>query len=292
MEPVLSRLRAGEVLVADGAMGTMLLARGLKAGECPERWNLDRPQVLEEIAAAYLAAGADIIETNTFGGSPLKLAQYALDDRTEEINERAARAVRAAVGDRAAVAGSCGPCGRVLLPYGDTDPEVVRAGFVRQMTALAGAGVDLPIIETMTDISEGKLALAAAREAAPELPVFATMTFDETPRGFFTVMGVAIPQAAEELAAAGADAVGANCGSGIEVMVRIAAEFREHTSLPVLIQSNAGLPKLVEGRAVYQESPDFVAGGCRKMLDMGVQIVGGCCGTTPEHIAAIRKVAD
>ncbi|HUU45301.1 MAG TPA: homocysteine S-methyltransferase family protein, partial [Acidobacteriota bacterium] len=280
------RLQSREVLVADGAMGTMLFERGLTPGECPERVNLERPEILEEIAHLYLDAGSDIVLTNTFGGSPLKLAQYGLDDRTEDINAAAVRAVRKAVGDRAYVAASCGPCGRLLMPYGDVEPEEVAAGFERQVRALVAAGIDMLCVETMTDLAEAKLAVRAAKSVAPSLPVTATMTFDPTPRGFFTIMGNSIAQAAEGLAEAGADIIGSNCGNGIEKMVEIAAEFRKCTSLPLIIQSNAGLPEMRDGRPTYPETPEFFARGCRRLLDIGVSIVGGCCGTTPEHIAA------
>ncbi len=292
MHPLLQRIKDGEVLVGDGAMGTMLLQRGLTTGDCPEIWNLTRPEVLEEIARLYHHAGADIVQTNTFGGSPLKLAQYDLDDKTEEINAAAVRAARKAVGDTAFVSASCGPCGRILKPYGDTEPEEIDRSFQRQIRAVVEAGADLVCIETMTDLNEATIAVRAAREIAPDIPIAATMTFDTTPDGFFTIMGVTVEQAAAGLAAAGADIVGSNCGNGIENMVRIAAEFKEHTSLPILIQSNAGLPRMEGNVIVYAETPEFMADKCRTLLDLGVNIIGGCCGTTPEHIAAIRKLAD
>ncbi len=292
MSSLLERLRAGEVLVGDGAIGTMLIERGLPTGECPEKWNLGKPEVLEEIAALYVEAGADLVETNTFGGSPLKLAPYGLDDRTEEINIKAVRAARRAAGDRALVALSCGPTGRMLKPHGDTEPDEIAAAFERQLAAVVDEGVDLICIETMTDLVEATLAIRAAQSVSPATPVCATMTFDRTPRGFFTIMGVSIEQAAAGLADAGADIVGSNCGNGIENMIAIAAEFRKQTSLPLVIQSNAGLPEIRNGRAVYTESPEFMAEKSRQLLDIGVNIIGGCCGTTPEHIAAIRRIVD
>ena len=292
MRPLLERLQQGETLLADGAIGTMLLQRGLEAGACPESINLTRPQVLEEIARRYLDAGAEIIQTNTFGGSPLKLAMYDLDRQTEEINRRAVRAVRDAVADRAYVSGSCGPCGRILQPYGDADPDEVYDGFRRQMSALLDAGVDVICVETMIDLAEATLAVKAAKDISPDKPVMATMTFDATPKGFFTVMGVNVEQAAAGLRAAGADIVGSNCGNGIENMVRIAAEFTRHTDLPLLIQSNAGLPEMKGGELVYGETPEFMADKARELVALGVSIIGGCCGTTPEHIAALRQMLD
>jgi 5-methyltetrahydrofolate--homocysteine methyltransferase len=292
VRPLLERLAVGDILVADGAMGTMLFARGLQPGDCPEKVNLEHPDWLEEIARAYLEAGAEIIQTNTFGGSPLKLAQYGLDARTEEINIAAVRAVRRAVGDRALVSASCGPTGRMLLPYGDVEPDTMREAFERQLGAVLAEGVDIVCVETMTDLNEAKIAVQTARRLSPEVPIMATMTFDPTPRGFFTVMGVSVEQAAHGLAEAGANIVGSNCGNGIENMVKIAAEFRKRTELPLIIQSNAGLPEMRDGQAVYTETPEFMAEKAQQLLDIGISIIGGCCGTTPGHIRALRAVVD
>ena len=292
MAGLLDRLSRGDVLVCDGAMGTMLMERGLRPGECPERWNLDRPDVLTEIASLYATAGADIVETNTFGGSPLKLAQYGLDARTEEINAVAVQATRRSAGKEVLVAGSCGPSGRLLKPYGDTDHEEMFESFKRQLLVLSSKGVDAIIIETMIDLNEAVLAVKAAKSLSQNIPVLATMTFDATPRGFYTVMGVTVEQAIRGLCDAGADVVGSNCGNGIDNMVRLAAEFRKYTLGPLLIQSNAGLPQMVDGRAVYSETPEFMAERVEALLDFGVNVIGGCCGTTPAHIAAIRRRVD
>ena len=292
MHPLLDRIRSGATLVGDGAMGTMLFERGLQPGECPERWNLERPEVLEEIAQLYLEAGADIISTNTFGGSVLKLQQYDLDSRTEEINTAAIRAVRKAIDDHAYLSASCGPSGQMLAPLGDVSQEEMSESFVRQITAFAHEGVDLICIETMTDLNEATLAVKAAKAAAPNTPVAATMTFDDTPNGFYTIMGVSIEQAACGLAEAGADIIGSNCGNGIENMIKIAREFKKHTTLPIIIQSNAGLPEMHGDTVVYPETPAFMADKCRELVEIDVNIIGGCCGTTPAHIAAIRKVVD
>jgi 5-methyltetrahydrofolate--homocysteine methyltransferase len=292
MASLLDRLATGEILVCDGAMGTILFERGLKPGECPERWNLDRAETLTEIARLYAEAGADMVETNTFGGSPLKLAQYGLDSRTEEINVRAVRAARKGVSDRALVAASCGPTGRMLTPHGDMEPEEIYAAFERQLRAVLAEGVDAVCIETMTDLTEATLAIRAARALSPTMTILATMTFDSTPHGFFTVMGVTIEQAARGLLEAGADVVGSNCGNGIDNMVRIAGEFRNHTPHPLIIQSNAGLPRIEDGKVVYSETPDFMAARVDRLIDIGVNIIGGCCGTTPAHIAAMRRVVD
>jgi 5-methyltetrahydrofolate--homocysteine methyltransferase len=286
---LIERLQRGEILVGDGAMGTMLFARGLKPGDCPESLNLSHPEVLTEIASAYLQAGADIIQTNTFGGSPLKLVAYGLDGQAREINRQAVESVRKAVGHRALVSGSCGPTGKILKPYGDAEPEEVSAAYQLQTSALIDAGVDIICIETMTAIEEAVLAVTAARQYSADIPVMATMTFDATPRGFFTIMGVTIDVAAQALADAGADVVGSNCGNGIDRMVEIAGEFRKHSKSPLIIQSNAGLPVMMDGQVIYPESPDFMAARVPQLIENRVSIIGGCCGTTPEHIHAIAS---
>lgn len=292
MKGLLERVRAGDILVADGAIGTMLMARGLERGQPPESFNLARHDVLEAIAAEYLKAGADIVQTNTFGGSRLKLAQYALGGKVTEINRNAVIAVRKSVGDRAYVSGSCGPTGPFLRPYGDIEPEEMIGVFREQIAALVDAGVDVICIETMIDLHEAVCAVTAARQVSRSVPVMATMTFDQTPRGFYTIMGASILDAVKGLEAAGADIIGSNCGNGIEKMVLIAREFKEHTALPVIIQSNAGLPELRGAEVVYPETPDFMAQKALELVEIGVSIIGGCCGTTPQHIRALKNVVD
>jgi 5-methyltetrahydrofolate--homocysteine methyltransferase len=290
MNTLLARLAAGEVLVGDGAWGTMLLARGLRQGEPPESLNLTRPELLEEVASLYLEAGADLVTTNTFGGSPARLHQFGLDSQTEAVNRAAVEAVRRAVRGRAYVSASVGPSGHLLKPYGDGDPADIGAGFERQIRALAEAGADLFCVETMTDLSEAALAVRAAKSVAPHLPVMATMTFETTRRGFFTVMGVSIEQAVRGLSDAGADILGSNCGNGSDAMVAIAREFRALTARPIAIQPNAGLPEPRGETLVYPETPDFMADQARKLLAAGVAVIGGCCGTTPAHTRALRAV--
>lgn len=288
----LERIAAGEVLIGDGALGTMLFARGLVPGSCPELANVEHPEWLGEIATAYRDAGADVLSTNTFGGSPIKLMDYGLDGRTEELNRRAVEIVREAAGERALVAASVGPTGKLLEPVGDVTAEQVRETYERQVAGILEGGPDLVIVETMMDPAEAVLAVRAVKHLSPTTPVVATMTFDATPRGFFTMMGTTVPQAAAALRDAGADVVGSNCGNGIEVMVEIARTFREATDLPLIIQSNAGLPEPRAGELSYPESPEFMAGHASGLLDLGVAIVGGCCGTTPEHIRTFRAMVD
>jgi 5-methyltetrahydrofolate--homocysteine methyltransferase len=292
MEAILERIKRGEILIADGAMGSLLMARAkdLIKGKCPEVINLSRPDILEEVAALYLEAGADIIQTNTFGGSPLKLSDYALEDKTEAINRAAVGAVRKVVdkkGGNAYVSASCGPSGKMLKPYGDVEPEAMYDNFSRQLNVVIEAGADIVCVETMTDIKEAELAVKAAKAISSSIPVMATMTFDLKPRGFFTVMGVTIETAAKELEAAGADIIGSNCGNGIENMIKIAKEYKKCTSLPVIIQSNAGLPEIRDDVVVYPETPEFMAEKSKELAAAGVSIIGGCCGTTPDHIRVI-----
>jgi 5-methyltetrahydrofolate--homocysteine methyltransferase len=289
MRSLRERLAAGDVLVGDGGWGTMLMARGLPAGAAPETFTLSRPEVLAEVARLYVDAGADLVTTNTFGGSPIRLADCGLADRLAEVNRLAVEAVRRAVGTRAWVSGSIGPTGRMLRPYGEADPTDVAEGFFEQARALAEAGVDLFCVETMIALDEARLAVSAARRAAPELPIVATMTFERSRRGFFTVMGDSVPAVARGLAEAGADLVGSNCGNGIGTMVEIARAFHEVTPLPLAIQSNAGLPEMVEGCLTYAETPQMFAEAVPALVAAGVRLIGGCCGTTPDHVRAVRE---
>jgi 5-methyltetrahydrofolate--homocysteine methyltransferase len=292
MNDLLEQVRGEKTLVGDGAWGTMLMARGLDPGECPEAVNFEKPEILGEIASLYLDAGAELITTNTFGGSSLKLAAYELAERTEEINRLAVQELRPVVGDRAYISASVGPTGKILKPYGDAAPEDVSESFSRQIGALIEAGADVICVETMMDLNEAQLAIRAARSHSSEIPIIATMTFDATPRGFFTMMGTSIAQAAAGLEEAGADIIGSNCGNGIEKMTEIAQELKQHTRLPIIIQSNAGLPENHDGTVVYPETPKFMADQAGKLIELGVAVIGGCCGTGPDHIRAFRGLVD
>lgn len=286
------RLKSGRVILSDGAAGTELMARGLRAGQCPDAWNLTRAATIEELARQYSAAGAEIIQTNTFGANPLKLDGYGLADQTELINEAGVRIARRAAGDRAYVVACCGPSGKILKPYGDTPPEAVQAGYERQLRALVAAGIDAVNFETMIDLAEAVLAVKAVRAVAPELPVGVTMTFEQQRKGFFTVMGNSLVQVAGVLDDCGVDFLGANCGTGSAMMKAVARELRAATRRPVSIRPNAGLPEILHGRTSYPETPVFMARKLLDLLDAGVTIVGGCCGTTPAHIRAFRATID
>lgn len=290
-EPLLERLARGPAILGDGAWGTMLFARGLPTGDAPERVCLERPELLTEIAGLYLEAGAEVVTTNTFGANPERLGLHGLADHLEEICRAAVSAVRRAVGERAWISGSIGPTGVLLSPLGRLDPAAASAGFERQAAALAAAGADLLCVETMTDLAEAEIAVRAACAAVPGLPVVATMSFEATRRGYFTVMGVTPAKAAVRLEAAGASAVGANCGDG-DTMAGIAREFRAHCALPIAVRPNAGLPTLVDGELVHPETPEAMAARVPELLEAGVRLLGGCCGTTPAHIRALRQAVD
>ena len=285
-------LKPGNVLVADGAMGTMLFKAGLKSGECPELLNLEKPEIPADVARQYFNAGSHIIFTNTFGASPVKLADFGLADKAVEINSEAVRIVRKVVGDKAFIAGSCGPSGKMLQPYGESKPDELFSSFKIQAEALINAGADIICIETMSDIQEALLALKATRSISASFPVMVTLTYDKTARGFYTYMGIDIDSTIKKLENEGVDVIGSNCGNGFENMVEIAKQFKKLTSIPLLIQANAGQPRLTVDELVYDETPDFFAENTRKLIDIGVSIIGGCCGTTPAHISAIRQVID
>jgi len=267
MTPWKERLRQQKILIADGAWGTELAKRGLAPGEAPERWNLDRPDAVREIAESYVNAGADIILTNTFGASPIKLAKAGLDASAEEINRRGAEISRAAAGDETLVFASIGPTGEFMVPVGALTESELVACFARQARALAQGGVNGIVIETFTDLNEAKAALRAVREST-SLPV----------------MGVMPHQAAAELENDGADVVGANCGSGIENIIEIVAALRPATGLPIWAKPNAGLPELIDGKTVFRQSPEHMAARFPDLAKAGAAIIGGCCGSTPDHI--------
>ncbi len=285
----LARVWSGPVICGDGAWGSVLIERGLPPGHPPETWTLERPEVLREIAAEYLAAGAEILTTNTFGGTPLRLAAHGLADRADDINTRAVELLVQVAHGSAWVVASVGPTGRLLKPLGDVDPADASASFDRQIAALARAGADAICVETMVDLAEATLAVRAAKAAAPALPVMATMTFEVTARGVFTIMGVSVEQAARALADAGADLVGANCGHGVQEMQVVAREFAAHARTPIAIRPNAGLPERRDGRLVYTEDPAMFAAVARHLIVPGVALVGGCCGTTPAHIRLLAR---
>ena len=282
-------VRDGTVLVSDGAWGTALQARGLKPGECPELWCIEHPDEVVDVAANYIAAGADLVETNSFGGNQFKLEYYGLAEQTTEINRAAAELSRTAAGEHHWVMASIGPTGKMLITE-EVTPEELYETFRTQAEAFAAGGADAVCIETMSDMEEASLAIRAVKEHT-SLEVICTFTFDRTVRGDYrTMMGLS-PQAALSAAAeAGADIIGTNCGNGMERMVEIIHAMRqEDENIPLMVQANAGLPQNVNGQDIFPDTPEDMAKFVPDLIQSGVRIIGGCCGTTPEHIRAIKQ---
>lgn len=285
MSAFLDRLGSGPPLLLDGGLGTMLMARGLAPGAAPELWNRERPELVTAVHAAYLAAGSEGVHTNSFGGHPVRLAAFGLADRCEELNRAAVEAARAS---RARfVVGDLGPTGEYLPPVGHGDLDVWRAGFERQARALAEAGVDAFHLETMSDLREARLALAAARSVAPGVPVMASLTFERKRRGFFTIMGDPLAGSLRALVDAGADAVGANCSIASPDMADLAREARRLVPGRLAIQPNAGQPEMTVDGMRYSQEPAAFAGDLAPLAGLGVAALGGCCGTDPAFIAAL-----
>jgi len=277
------------VLLSDGALGTLLQSKGM-AGECPELWNITHRAEVKSIAESYLQAGSEIITTNSFGGSIFKLSQYGLGDRVSELNKTAAEIYREAAGKNKHVAGSIGPTGKMIL-MGDVTEAELYDTFREQAIALEAGGADIIIIETMSAADEASLAVRAARENT-KCTVIITMTFSKEPNGeYHTMMGVSPEEMVISMKEAGAHIVGSNCGNGIEDMIGIVKAIRTiDNKIPVMIQANAGIPEFIDGKTVFRESPEMMASFIPELIKAGANIIGGCCGTTPEHIKAIGKV--
>jgi len=285
-ENIMNVLAGGELIIGDGAMGTMLQARGLDSGVLPEVWNDEHPEVVAEIHRAYLVAGAQILTTNTFGGNRLRMEKKGIADRSAELTLLGASLARETAGDQAWVAGSVGPTGELVEPLGTLSIAEAEDIFAEQIEALAEGGADLILIETQHDIEE---ACAAVRMAATttDLPVFCTFAFNTKGR---TMMGLTPREAASRAREAGADVVGANCGDGPEAVKAALEEMKDATDLPIMAQSNAGMPKMgKDGETIWDFSPDEMVTYARIYVSLGANIVGGCCGTGPAHIAAIVR---
>jgi len=291
---VVARVRAGETLVFDGGYGTMLFAAGLLNGACPELWNDTHADIVRGIHQGYFDAGSDIVETNTFGGTRLKLNEYKIGDRTRELNEKGARLARAAAPPHGYIAGSIGPTSRLPAEYeplGDTTDDEYEATFREQAEALAEGGVDLFAVETMMFPQEATAAIRACK-AVTDLPVMATMffQFEELHDRDRTMWGESPAEVAKSLLAAGADVVGMNCGRGPDRAIVIIREMRAVTEAPLVAYPNAGLPITTGDSVTYELGPEAMAAQYPALLDAGCNIVGACCGSNPEHIRRIAAV--
>jgi len=293
MHPTLEQLIASGPVVTDGAWGTQLQARGLPIGTCPDAWNLSRPDAVEAVAGSYVEAGSQVILTNTFGANRFVLAKHAdgtrsvpatLADRVAEINRAGVEISRRAAGAQAKVFASMGPSG-VMLMMGEASEDDLRAAFAQQARAMADAGADAIVVETMTDPAEARLAVSAAKETG--LPVVACMTFDSGAKLDRTMMGTTPEQAAEQLLDAGADMIGSNCGQGIAGFVEICRRIREAGGRAVWVKANAGLPEMRDGKTHYAQTPAEFAAYVPQLVAAGAAFIGGCCGTSPEFIRAV-----
>jgi 5-methyltetrahydrofolate--homocysteine methyltransferase len=286
----LSRLRHNDLLVADGATGTTLIARGLPVGLTAENWVMDRPDQIIQLHKDFINSGANIILTSTFSATPIRLKGTSLVGKSDAINHTAVKLAKSAVGDSPVfIAGSLGPIGQLLKPFGPLEPEDVTTAYAQQARALTAAGVDLLVIETQFDLGEIKAAVKGARSAS-KLPLVVSISYD---RGKRTMMGVSPSQAARELQELPIDMMGINCGHSLEENLQNLVELRNATTKPIWFKPNAGLPRIdSSGNTIYEITPDGMGAQVPAWLAAGAQVVGGCCGTSPEHLAEIsRQVA-
>src|SRR5438093_2660111 len=285
--PLLQRLLDPDrIVVFDGAMGTMLYSKGVFINACYDELNLRAPDLVREIHKKYVDAGAQVLETNSFGANRLKLTQHGLETQVRELNRAAAKVARDAAGDRALVAGAVGPLGVRIEPYGPTGAVEARAAFAEQLQALADAGVDLFILETFGDLHEMEQAIRAAKSIEPRLPIIAQMTVGAD---CHTPYGATPEDVARSLDAWGADVIGLNCSVGPQIILECIEKMAPHTTKKLSAQPNAGMPRDVGGRSMYMASPEYMATYAAHLVRAGARVVGGCCGTTPEHIKAMAE---
>ncbi|MEN8098669.1 MAG: homocysteine S-methyltransferase family protein [Chloroflexota bacterium] len=284
--PIRDRLQNGDVLLADGAMGTFLMESGLPAGQPPETWNIEHPDRVAAIHQMYIDAGSRIILTNSFGGTSHKLNSAQMGHRVSELNAAAASLATQVAGDNVYVAGDLGPTGELMQPWGTLSSSEAIDAFAAQASALVEGGVDLLWVETMMDLEEAVAAVTGAQQVT-DLPIFCTLTFGA--QGY-TMMGVSAKEAAERLASLNVAAIGANCGEGVDVIIPALEQMRESApAIPLIAKPNAGLPQLVEGETVYDLGPELFAERLAELIVLGIRVVGGCCGSTPDHIRALAQ---
>jgi 5-methyltetrahydrofolate--homocysteine methyltransferase len=291
IETLKKRIQSGEMLLCDGAWGTQMQKLGLQLGDCPEEWNVTRADTIKEIAREYFKCGIDLCLTNTFGGNRYRLVRHGFADQMREFN-RAGAALSRQVADefKGVVAASVGPTGEYIEPEGMLSKKEMYDAYFEQIAALKEGGADAVCIETMYVLDEALVAIEAAK--AHGLFCMACMTFDSTPDGYKTMLGTTVEEATRALDSSSAEVIGTNCGNGITDMVKIARQMRSFTKKPLMVKSNAGLPEMVDGKAIYHETPAMMAASIAELKQLGTAIIGGCCGTTPEHIRTFRAEID
>lgn len=286
---ILERLQNG-VLLLDGAMGTELMKKGLPPGRCPEVWNVEKPEWIQQVHSGYFRAGSDAVLTNSFGGNPIKLGSHGLADRCRELNHQAARLAVGVRPEKHFVGGSMGPTGRFLEPQGTHQEMDFENAYAHQAEALSSGGVDFILIETQYDLREALCAVRGARRSC-DLPVFVTMTFNHTPRGFFTIMGNSVEASFDALENSGVQVLGANCTLDSREMAELTGIMRQVTDSPILVQANAGRPELTpDGNVIYAQSVDDYIRYIPNMIAAGADIIGGCCGTDAEYIRRMSEI--
>lgn len=290
MNKLLDELKKHKYMVADGAWGTMLLASGMEVGGCPEIWNAEYPEKVLSVANAYIAAGSRLIKTNTFGGNPIKLRDYELEDEAFNLNKLGAEISKKAAGDNVYVLGSLGPTGKFLFT-GDISENDLYEAYKLQASALISGGVDALLFETFYALDEAEIAIKSAKDNF-NIPIFSTFTFDKNEDGNFrTMMGVDIETYVNSIIKLGVDIIGTNCGNGFNDMISVVKSIRSYNhEIPILVNSNAGMPEIVEGKLIFPETPEFIEKIVPKLIEAWANIIGGCCGTTPEHIKVINNI--
>lgn len=278
------------IVLLDGGMGTELIAHGFPQGACPESWNIEKPEIVQKIHKSYYDAGSDVVLTNSFGGSQIKLASYDLGEKCYDLNMAAAQNVVAIKPEGNFAAGSMGPIGKFLKPVGEYEESQFEDAYAEQARGLSDGGVDFILIETQYDLKEALCALRGARNVTDK-PIFVTMTFNKGPRGYFTMMGNGTADAIQELEQQGVPVVGANCELDSEDMADLTKVMREATSLPLIVQANAGKPSVNgEGQVSYSQGLENYLSFIPQMIKNGANLIGGCCGTNPEYIHRMAQL--